>query len=294
VSIFTGLSAFPLTPLRDGCPDEAAFVGLIARLRHAGVDSISVLGSTGCAPYLSQQERAEVARWAVAAAEGIPVIVGISALSIREVVQLARDAEQAGASGVLLAPFSYQPLTEEEVFHLYETVACQTSLPLCIYDNPRITRFEFSDALYARIAELPGVASFKIPGAPANPDAARDRVARLRALLPDHIILGVSGDACAATALNAGYDAWYSVTGGLFPEQALELSRAEPPRAIALSERLTPLWALFTRFGSLRCIASAAEILGLAATPSLPAPLRALEGEARQELAEVLERLDLV
>ncbi len=293
MSIFTGLSAFPLTPLRDGRPDQAAFVGLIARLHRAGVDSISILGSTGCAPYLSQQERAEVTRWAVATAEGIPVVVGISALSTREVIRLAREAEQAGASGVLLAPFSYQPLTEEEVFHLYETVARQTSLPLCVYDNPRVTRFEFSDALYARIAALPGVASFKIPGAPANPDAARERVAKLRALLPGSISLGVSGDACAATALNAGYDAWYSVLGGLFAEQALEITRAEPPGAIALSERLTPLWALFTRYGSLRCIASAAEILGLAATPCLPAPLRALEGEARQELAEILARLEL-
>ncbi|NUU64863.1 dihydrodipicolinate synthase family protein [Enterobacteriaceae bacterium BIT-l23] len=291
--MFTGLSAFPLTPLRDGLPDQAAFVGLIARLRRAGVDSISILGSTGCAPYLSQQERAEVTRWAIAAAEGIPVIVGISALSTREVVQLARDAEQAGASGVLLAPFSYQPLTEEEVFHLYETVTHQSSLPLCVYDNPRVTRFEFSDALYARIAELPGVASFKIPGGPANPNAARERVEKLRALLPAHITQGVSGDACAATGLNAGCDAWYSVIGGLFPDQALEITRAEPPGAIALSERLTPLWALFTRFGSLRCIASAAEILGLAAPPCLPAPLRALEGEARQELAEVLKRLGL-
>lgn len=294
MSIFTGLSAFPLTPLRDGRPDEAAFVALIAQLRDARVDSIGVLGSTGCAPYLNLQERMAITRMAVAWAGGIPVIAGISALSTRDIVHLAREAELAGASGVLLAPFSYQPLAEEEVFQLYQTVTGQIRIPLCVYDNPRTTRFEFSDALYQRIARLPGVASIKLPGVPAAPEAARARVKKLRAMLPEHITLGISGDACAATGLNAGCDAWYSVIGGLFPKPALEILHAEPHQAIALSERLTPLWTLFTRFGSLRCIASAAEMMALTATPCLPPPLRSLEGEARQELADVLQRLGLL
>ena len=39
-SLFTGLSAFPLTPLKGDSLDEDAFVGLIERLVLAGVDSI--------------------------------------------------------------------------------------------------------------------------------------------------------------------------------------------------------------------------------------------------------------
>ena len=45
--LFRGLSAFPLTPLRDDAVDEGAFAGLVERLAAAGVDSITGLGSTG-------------------------------------------------------------------------------------------------------------------------------------------------------------------------------------------------------------------------------------------------------
>ena len=48
-----GLSAFPLTPLRDDAVDEHAFAGLVERLTAAGVDSITALGSTGSYAYLT-------------------------------------------------------------------------------------------------------------------------------------------------------------------------------------------------------------------------------------------------
>ncbi|MFO7647322.1 dihydrodipicolinate synthase family protein [Halomonas campaniensis] len=296
--MLTGLSAFPLTPMNESAIDEAAFSRLVERLVAAGVDSIGALGSTGNYAYLSPAERGRIARLAVAHADDVPVIVGISALRTRDVLALAEDAQGAGASAVLLAPMSYQPLADEEVFGLFEAVTARLSVPLCVYDNPGTTRFQFSDELHGRIAALPGVASIKIPGVPDEPAAARERVARLRALIPPEVTIGVSGDAFAATGLNAGCDAWYSVIGGLFPETALAITRAaragRQEEATALSQRLEPLWALFRRHGgSLRVVATAAELLGLAETPSLPLPLRTLEGQDRQQLAAVLETLAL-
>lgn len=46
--MFSGLSAFPLTPMNEDGIDEAAFARLIERLVAADVDSIGALGSTGC------------------------------------------------------------------------------------------------------------------------------------------------------------------------------------------------------------------------------------------------------
>lgn len=296
--MFTGLSAFPLTPMNENAIDEAAFVRLVERLAAAGVDSIGALGSTGNYAYLTRAERARIARLAVEHAGDVPVIVGISALRTRDVLALAEDAEAAGASAVLLAPMSYQPLSEEEAFGLYEAVTARLSLPLCVYDNPGTTHFTFSDALHGRIAALPRVASIKIPGVPAEPAAARERVARLRGLIPPDVTIGVSGDAMAATGLNAGCEAWYSVIGGLFPETALAITHAaragKGDEALRLSQRLEPLWALFRRHGgSLRVVATAAELLGLTEPPSLPLPLKTLEGQDRQALAALLQELEL-
>ncbi|MFE5030668.1 dihydrodipicolinate synthase family protein [Streptomyces sp. NPDC056683] len=296
--VFTGLSAFPLTPIAtDGDIDEEAFARLVRRLAAAGVDSIGALGSTGSYAYLTLPERARAARIAVEHADGVPVVVGIGALRTRDVLAAAEDAQHAGAAGVLLAPVSYQPLTGDEVFGLYEDVTAHLSVPLVVYDNPRTTRFTFTDELYARVGRLPRVASVKIPGVPADPAAALARVARLREILPPHVTVGVSGDASGAAGLIAGCDAWYSVTAGTLPGPVLAITRAalagRAGRAQEESERLRPLWELFARHGSLRVIAAVAAELGLTPHDSLPRPLRGLSGDDHEQVADVLRRLRL-
>lgn len=95
---------------------------------------------------------------------------------------------------------------------------------MVVYDNPGTTHFTFSLELYAQIAQLPGIASLKIR--PMAPETAGERVAAVRAVLPEHVTLGISGDACAAAALLAGCDGWYSVIAGTCPQPALEIMRA--------------------------------------------------------------------
>ncbi|MGW1209821.1 dihydrodipicolinate synthase family protein [Streptomyces sp. NPDC002499] len=295
--MFTGLSAFPLTPVTEDGIEEDSFAALVARLAAAGVDSIGALGSTGSYAYLTREERARALRIAMANAGSTPVVAGIGALRTRNVLEAAEDAQLAGVAGVLLAPMSYQRLTEDEVFGLFEDVTANLSVPLVVYDNPGTTHFTFTDQLYARVTELPHVASIKIPGVPADPEAARTRVEELRRILPDRVTVGVSGDAYGATGLNAGCDAWYSVIAGTFPEPALTITRAaqsgDADGARQAAQRLQPLWDLFARHGSLRVIAEAAEYVGLTPPRSLPRPLRGLGAEDRAQVADVVEQLGL-
>lgn len=297
--IFTGLSAFPLTPFSDDdAVDERAFAGLVGRLASAGVDTITALGSTGSYAYLSTDERARVARLAVEHAGETPVVVGVGALRTRDVLANVRNAEAAGARGVLLAPMTYQPLTHDDVVELFREVVSSTELPVIVYDNPATTHFAFTSELYARLAELPGVASIKIPGMPLDEAAMRERVAAIRAVVPEHVTIGISGDAFAATGLNAGCDVWYSVIGGTLPGLALRITRAAQggrvSDAYAESVRLDPLWKLFAELGgSLRVVAAIAEQLGLAPARCLPRPILGLDEGQRARVAEVVAELGL-
>jgi 4-hydroxy-tetrahydrodipicolinate synthase len=296
--MFNGLSAFPLTPMSESGVDEPAFVRLIENLVAAKVDSIGALGSTGSYAYLTRAERQRIARLAVECAGDIPVMVSIGALRTREVLAVAEEAQAAGVKALLLPAVSYQTLTDNDVYALFETVTANISVPLCVYDNPGTTHVVFSDVLHGRIAQLPNVRSIKIPGVPVAPLEARARIDRLRALIPGHVSIGVSGDAFAATGLNAGCDAWYSVMGGLFPRTAKALADAalagDAAHATRLSERLEPLWALFRDCGgSLRVIATAAELRQMTTSPSLPLPLRTFTGERRQQIARVIDELEL-
>jgi len=296
--MFHGLSSFPLTPLNEAGIHDNEFAGLIQLLVAAGVDSIGVLGSTGNYAYLNREERLRVLKLAVETAEGIPVMTSISALRTLDVLRLAEDAQEAGARGVLLAPVSYQALTDEEVYLLYEQVTNTLSVPLCVYDNPSTTHFRFSDELHGRIAGLPLVRSIKIPGVPSEPEKAKARINQLRSIIPSHVSIGVSGDPFGATGLNAGCDAWYSVLGGLFPKTCLSITRLAlsgcADEANLSSARLEPIWALFRQYGSLRVASASAEILGLISSPGLPLPLQPLNSSVRKTLKSILIDLQAI
>ncbi|HEY0189411.1 MAG TPA: dihydrodipicolinate synthase family protein [Cellulomonas sp.] len=293
--MLTGLNAFPLTPLDEHRVDERAFVRLVQRLAVAGVDQITALGSTGSYLYLTREERARVARLAVESAGDVPVLVGVGALRTRQVLEHVQDAQHAGAAGVLLAPVTYQALTRDDVFGLFEDVARASSVPVVVYDNPGTTHVTFDDDLYRSIAALPGVVSIKVPGVPADPTAAAERVGHLHRILPAHVTIGVSGDAFGATGLNAGCEVWYSAIAGTLPGPALELTRAaqagDAARAVVLSDRLQPIWDLFARHGSLRVTSAIAEHLGLVAGPSLPLPIRGLDDVGRRAVADACAEL---
>lgn len=291
-ALVSGLSAFPLTPIHDGRVDEDAVIRIIERLAGAEVDSIGALGSTGSYAYLTREERARVARLTIDHAGDVPVIVGIGALRTEHVLALAEDAQSAGAAGVLLAPMTYQSLTPDDVYGLYEDVTAKLSVPLVVYDNPGTTHVTFTDDLYAAIATLPRVASFKIPGVPADPAEARARIAHLAGILPEGVSLGVSGDGFGAAGLLAGCDAWYSVIAGTLPEEAVAIARAaragDVEEAQDRSAALRAVWDLFAAHGSLRVTASIAEHLGLAARPCLPRPVRGLTVDQHAEVAAAL------
>lgn len=295
LSMFTGLIGFPLTPLREDRIDEDAYRSLVSRLVAAKVDAIGALGSTGSYAYLDRDERRRVADLTVEHAAGTPVMIGIGATRTSHVEALAEDAQAAGADALLLAPVSYQPLTEDEVFGLYERVTRNLSVPLAVYDNPGTTRFTFTPELYARIAELPNVAGIKIPPPPAEEVA--NRIATIRAAVPSHIRIGISGDNRAAAAFNEGVDAWYSVIGGTLPEVArgiVDAAKAgDTERARVESARLEPLWEFFTAYGSYRVTAAIAESLGLVRPDSLPHPVQGLNRSDRDRLAEVIDALEL-
>jgi 4-hydroxy-tetrahydrodipicolinate synthase len=296
--VLTGLSAFPLTPLRDERIDEPAYAGLVERLGGAGVDSITALGSTGSYAYLTLEERRRAARIALAHAGDVPVLVGVGALRTAHVLDLARDAEQLGAAGLLVAPVSYQPLTDDDVLGLYEDLAAAVPLPIVVYDNPGTTHFRFSEELYGRVAAIPTVTSIKIPAVPADPSAARARIAAIRAVVPERVGIGISGDASAATALAAGCDAWYSVIGGTVPAPAVTITRAalggDAEAALTESRRLQPLWDLFAEHGSIRVVAAIAELAGLVPRGCLPRPLRGLDEAARRRVNAIVRELDLL
>ena len=292
--MFTGLSAFPITPFRDEKLDFKAFEVLITNLTQAKVDSICAMGSTGLYPYLSRNELCQVAKATVEMAGNIPVMAGIGSLRTLDVLKNAEALQQVGVSAVLLAPVSYHRLNDSEVYSLFDKVTSEISVPLCVYENPGATNFTFSHELYAEITKLPNVTAIKLPGMPFETAEGEKKLAELRELLPKHVAIGVSADKYAAAGIASGCDMWLSVLGGLFPktvqtmmQTAKKQTRSE---AMAASGDLEQMWQLFIQNrGGMRVMATAADILGFTEGNCLPEPLQPLVGEDRAHLSMLLK-----
>ncbi|RAX42237.1 dihydrodipicolinate synthase family protein [Rhizobium tropici] len=294
MTLFTGLSAFPITPAdASGHVDIAVLTRLLERIHLAGADSIGLLGSTGGYAFLSRDERRRAVEAAMTGVGGkIPVIVGVGALRTDEAQALARDARAAGADGLLLAPMSYTPLTEEEVYQHFAAVAEAGELPLCIYNNPGTTRFTFSHALIARLAKVANIVAVKMPLPPESD--FKGEMGLLRQETPKDFSIGYSGDWGAAAGLLAGCDAWYSVIAGLLPAEALALTRAAQAGDTAETERLDqkfqPLWNLFKEFGSFRVMYAIAEALDLCRIDP-PRPILPLSVTERPRVRSALDHI---
>lgn len=153
------------TPFRaDGSLDEPMLAALMDFSVSQGVHGILVNGSTGEWFSQSPAERRRVAEVAVDAVAGrVPVVVGVTATTAAEAVELARHAEAAGADGVLATVPPYVHPSADETVAFYAEVSGATALPFMVYNWPRGVAVDLAQipGLMARLAALPQVAAIK-------------------------------------------------------------------------------------------------------------------------------------
>ncbi|MDQ0734611.1 dihydrodipicolinate synthase family protein [Arthrobacter agilis] len=291
---FTGLIAYPITPFdAEGFVSHDDLRGLVSGLAASGIDAVTVLGSSGSFAYLERSERAQVARTAIEAMDGrLPVAVGISSVGTREVLDAAVDAQAAGADGLVLSPVSYVPLTDDEVLAQVRAVCAVTDLPVCLYNNPGTTQFDYSLRVVAELSALPQVVAFKDTAADAETFNARH--AELAPLVGDGFSHGVSGDLLMLTGEVAA-DAWHSGPAALLPTYYGRLRAAVVAGDRAETERVrSVLGPLVDHVAGLRKISGLhllARACGIAAGDPRP-PLLPSPGSELRELGRLLDLLE--
>ncbi|MBP0615528.1 dihydrodipicolinate synthase family protein [Jiella mangrovi] len=292
---FFGLSAFPLTPTdASGRVDTEGLSRLVERLCAAKVGSIGLLGSTGTYAYLTREERRRAVEAAAECVNGrVPLVVGVGALRTDKAIEIARDAEAAGADALLMAPVSYTPLTQDEAFEHYRAVSTESALPFCVYNNPGTTHFTFGLDLLERLSRLPAIVAVKMP-MPVGGDFAGE-LSTLRERTD--LAVGYSADWGMKDAMLAGADAFYSVLGGILPDPVLAIMRAaqagDEHEAGRLDDLLQPLCSTFKSFGSLRVMYVLYEALGLGRAEP-PRPILPLDAASHAEVLRAVEPLSVM
>jgi 4-hydroxy-tetrahydrodipicolinate synthase len=151
-----GVFAAVVTPMTSNqkidSPQLAAFTNYLVR---QGVHGLIPLGSTGEYYALTPDERERVLRITLEVVAGrVPVVAGANAGSTREVIAYARQAEELGCQGVMLAAPYYSLPRPEELFAHFHAVNNAISIPIMLYNYPGRTGVDLSPEFIERLAGL--------------------------------------------------------------------------------------------------------------------------------------------
>lgn len=162
-TLLRGIIPPMVTPLaaRDRL-DAPGLERLIEHILAGGVTALFILGTTGEGPGLSGRLRREmITRTCRLVAGRVPVLVGITDTAFAESVALARDAADAGAHAVVMAPPPYFPLAPAELLDYCDALVAELPLPLFLYNMPSLTKTAFSPETVQRLMEREGIIGIK-------------------------------------------------------------------------------------------------------------------------------------
>jgi 1-pyrroline-4-hydroxy-2-carboxylate deaminase len=204
----------------------------------AGCNGIVPLGSLGEGATLSFDEKRAILGLCCEAVgtDGV-VVAGIAALSTRDAVKLAQEAEKIGCHGLMvLPPYAYSSDWFEMKSHV-QAVIESTALPCMLYNNPIAYKTDF---LPAQVAEL----AHECPGLQAVKESSSDvrRIAALKELLDERLHLLVGVDDLIVEGMKAGAVGWIAGLANAFPKESVELFR------LALTQQDAELWKLYRWF----------------------------------------------
>jgi len=234
------------TPFReDGAVDYDRAGELARRLVDTGSTGIVVAGTTGESPTLTDGEKLQLLRVVREAVAGrAAVLAGTGTYDTAHSVHLSREAQRAGADGLLVVVPYYNRPTQEGLYRHFKTVAESTDLPVLMYNIPSRTGTNMLPETVARLSEVRNIAGIK------EASGSLDQVSEIRRRTPERFLIYSGDDSLTLPYLSVGAVGIVSVASHLVGREIAEMiahfqaGRVEEARRIHL--RLFPLFrALF-------------------------------------------------
>ncbi len=286
--MFKGSFTALITPFDGDSVDYDAYGRFVNFQIESGTHGLVPVGTTGELPTLSHDEHARVVEACIGAAKGrVPVIAGAGSNSTKEAVELARRAEKAGATAVLVVTPYYNKPTQEGLYQHYKAINDAIGIPIIIYNIPSRSVIDMSVATMVRLFKLPNIAGVK------DATASPVRLSQQRLMLGEKFNQLSGEDATALAFMAHGGHGCISVTSNVAPKLCAEFQNAclasDFRKALALHDRLMPLHeALFVET-SPGPIKYAVSRLGLC-KPDTRLPLAPISEQSKALVDAALEK----
>jgi dihydrodipicolinate synthase/N-acetylneuraminate lyase len=218
---WTGVHPAATTPFNQDLSIDYDFLSRhLTWLLDNGCSGLVMLGSLGEGATLTHEEKVAILKTAVKASEAksTPVVAGISSLSTKVAVELAKEAEGVGCTGLMvLPPYVYASDWREMKAHV-DAVMKATKLDCMLYNNPIAYKTDFTAP---QMVELAAQHSNFVAVKESSADVRR--VMAIRELLGDRIHISVGVDDVIAEASAVGAKGWVAGLVNAFPRESVEL-----------------------------------------------------------------------
>jgi 4-hydroxy-tetrahydrodipicolinate synthase len=152
-----------ITPFTtDGAVDLDGVARVATHLANHGNDGLVVSGTTGEAPTTTLAEDGEILRAVIdAVGDRCTVVAGIGTNDTAHSIELARQAQAAGADGALLVSPYYNKPSQAGIAAHFEAIAAASDLRIMLYDIPGRTGVTIAPETFARVARNERIVAVK-------------------------------------------------------------------------------------------------------------------------------------
>jgi 1-pyrroline-4-hydroxy-2-carboxylate deaminase len=205
-----------------------------------GIHGLVTCGSLGEASTLSLEEKLQVAKIALDAADGrVPVLANVSETSTRDALRYIDGGNKLGVAGYMVMPSVIYVADAREAMANVRAMANAAQRPLMVYNNPVAYRVDLKPEHMVELADCEWIAAIK--------ESTGDirRITDLRNALGDRYQLFLGVDDLAYEGLALGCDGLLAGVGCAFPRETVALydlmKAGKFAEALPLYQWMTPM-----------------------------------------------------
>ncbi len=165
-AIFNGSGVAIVTPLNaDMSVNYPLLAELIEMQINGGTDAVIIMGTTGEASTMTDEEHLECIRFTVEKVAGrVPVIAGTGSNDTSYAIELSVSAEKVGADALLVVSPYYNKTSQRGLVKHFTAIADAVNIPIILYNIPGRTNINISIETFKELAKHPNIVAVKESG----------------------------------------------------------------------------------------------------------------------------------
>lgn len=295
--MFKGIITPIMTPFcrdKDQSINYEATKKLIDYVIENGVSGIFVLGSNGEFPVISFEEKLEFTKKVVEFVNHrVPVYAGPGSCSTQETIKLAQEMEKLGVNALSVISPYFVTLSEQELVTHFKMVAESVSIPVILYNIPRLTGNSITKFVFEQVASLSNIAGIK--------DSSRD-LDNLKGYLEVAKKYGLSvligSDGIIAQGYRMGADGAIAGMSNVIPKIMTEmfaaLERHDDEKANELQEKVNYIRSVNKKATMPVVLKRSLELANIAEAGPSRLPVSECSSELDEEIVEMLRYYKLI